>query len=293
MKNKKIILWIALIIMAIVPVYAQQYNSENDFKFDWDPNVKNGIIITEYIGSKKEVSIPPTIQNNPVTGIGGEAFDSNKNITKVIIPNGVKTIMDGEFDKYNKLGAFCRCTNLTSVTIPNSVTNIGDNAFFYCTSLKNVTIPNNVTSIGKDAFSKSGITSITIPDSVTFINNSFSECEFLTSVTIGNRVKVIGADAFSRSGITSITIPDNVIEIEQNAFIYCTSLASVTIGKGVTTIRASSFVGCEKLISVTFQGKISDFWDSFPGDLRSKYLANDGGSGTYKRLAGGEVWKKQ
>jgi len=63
------------------------YNSESDFQIDWDKNVKDGVIITKYIGTKNEVNIPPSIQNNPVTGIGREAFRYNKNITRVTIPN--------------------------------------------------------------------------------------------------------------------------------------------------------------------------------------------------------------
>ena len=122
------VLWIALIITAIIPAYAQQYDSEKDFQIDWDKNVKDGVIINKYIGTKKEVSIPPSIQNYTVTGIGYEAFKDNKNITKVTIPNGVISI-DG----------FSGCTSLTSVTIPNSVTSI--DGFSGCTSLTSVTIP--------------------------------------------------------------------------------------------------------------------------------------------------------
>jgi hypothetical protein len=130
MKNKKIVLWIALIVTAIIPVYAQQYDSEKDFQIDWDTKVKDGVIITKYIGTKREVNIPPRIQNYPVTGIGRGAFDDNKNITKVTIPNGVISI-DG----------FDGCTNLASVTIPNSVTSIESWAFYGCTSLASITIP--------------------------------------------------------------------------------------------------------------------------------------------------------
>jgi len=103
---------IALIVTAIIPIYAQQYDSEKDFQFDWDPNVKDGVAITKYIGSKREVRIPPSIQNNPVTGIGKDVFRS-KNITKVAIPKSVTTI-EGS--------AFSDCSSLTSVTFQGSIT---------------------------------------------------------------------------------------------------------------------------------------------------------------------------
>jgi len=61
MKNKKMVLWIALIVIAIIPIYAQQYDSEKDFEIERDANVKGGVIITKYIGTKKEVRIPPSI----------------------------------------------------------------------------------------------------------------------------------------------------------------------------------------------------------------------------------------
>ena len=88
---------------------------------------------------------------------------------------------------------------MTSVTIPNSVTSIGEYAFCYCGSLTSVTIPNSVTSIGKGAFEGcSGLTSVTIPNSVTSIGGyAFEYCSGLTSVTIGNSVKYIGENAFA------------------------------------------------------------------------------------------------
>ena len=133
MKNRKRLLCTALIAVLAVTAYAQQYDSEKDFQIDWDANVKDGVVITQYLGTKKEVRIPPAIQNYPVTGIGNGAFSENTNITQVTIPNSVARIGYRAFD---------RCTSLTSVTIPNSVTTIGEVAFWQCTSLTSVTIPN-------------------------------------------------------------------------------------------------------------------------------------------------------
>ncbi|MBR7167829.1 MAG: leucine-rich repeat domain-containing protein, partial [Bacteroidales bacterium] len=98
----------------------------------------------------------------------------------------------------NNYGSFESCSGLTSVTIPNSVTSIGEETFYNCSGLTSVTIPNSVTTIGSCAFSScSGLTSVTIPNSVTSIGSSaFSGCSGLTSVTIPNSVTYIGISAF-------------------------------------------------------------------------------------------------
>ena len=120
--------------------------------------------------------------------------------------------------------AFYNCEVLTSVTIPNSVTNIDGWAFRDCSSLTSVTIGSGVTSIGECAFDGcSSLTSITIPNSVTSIGNfAFSGCSSLTSITIPNSVTSIGGYAFQNcSSLTSITIPESVTNIGNRAFEGC------------------------------------------------------------------------
>ena len=124
--------------------------------------------------------------------------------------------------------AFNDCTDLTNVTIPNSVTKIESYTFSGCRHLTSVTIPNSVTSIGSHAFSGcENLTSVTIPNSVTKIESyTFSDCTFLTSVTIPNSVTSIGECAFQYCPcLESITIPASVTSIGSKAFLSCGSTA--------------------------------------------------------------------
>ena len=178
--------------------------------------------------------------------------------------------------------AFYRCSGLTSVTIPDSVTSIGWGAFYGCSGLTSVTIPDSVTSIGEWAFSDcSGLTSVTIPDSVTSIGErAFHGCSGLTSVTIGNGVTSIGDRAFKDCSsltsviwnaenctsagsifsdclkLTNVTIGENVKTIPNYAFYGCSGLTSVTIGNSVTSIGNKAFSGCSSLTSVTIPDSV-------------------------------------
>ena len=178
-----------------------------------DPVEKNGIYYTLDIktltatvtnGSNRyqgNVNIPKTIWINGttynVTTIGVNAFGWCSELISVTIPNSVTRIA---------LSAFQNCYSLTSVTIPNSVSFIGEFAFGNCTSLTSITIPNKVTSISSSVFSGcSGLTSVTIPNSVTSIGEAaFYGCSSLVSVTIPNSVTSIGSEAFSGCNISKI-----------------------------------------------------------------------------------------
>ena len=168
--------------------------------------------------SLKDVTI-----GNQVTWIGDEAFYSCDSLTSITIPNSVTTIGESVFNFCDNLKEFKgkfisddgRCliidgvlkafapASLTEYIIPNSVTSIGDFAFYCCNNLTSVTIPDSVTTIGESAFAANGstsssLTTITIPDSVTSIGSyAFLFCDYLKSVTIGKSITTIGDGVFS------------------------------------------------------------------------------------------------
>ena len=228
-------------------------------------------------------NIPSTLGGYSVTSIGSFAFSGCTDLTSVTIGNSVTSI---------GYSAFYGCTGLTKIIIPSSVKEIDDNAFDICSKLirisvdpdnmvyhsqnnclidikekklirgcKNSIIPSDgsVTSISYAFSGCTGLTSITIPDSVTSIDDyAFWGCTGLTSITIPNSVTSIGSKAFSGcTGLISVTIPDSVTSIGSYAFSGCKSLTSVTIPDSVTSIGDYAFYGCTGLTSITISNSVT------------------------------------
>lgn len=136
------------------------------------------------------------------------------------------------------------CSGLMSVTIPNSVTYIGESVFSNCDGLTSVTIPTSVISIGKSAFNScSSLLSVTIPSSVTSIGEyAFWRCTGLASVTIGKSVTSIGNLAFNNcSSLSSVTIPISVTSIGSGAFNKCWGLQTIYVKSRIPVECAPNF----------------------------------------------------
>ena len=175
---------------------------------------------------------------------GWSKFIGCPSLTSLVIPDSVTNI--GDY-------AFSGCRSLTSLVIPDSVTNIGDYAFEGCGSLSSLVLPDGVTSIGKCAFRECGsLSSLVLPDGVTNIGgNAFADCKSLRSVVIPNSVTSIGGGAFGGcKSLHSVVIPDSVTSIGDYAFCGCSALSSVVIPDSVSCIGNRAFSGCTSLSSL-------------------------------------------
>ena len=171
------------------------------------------------------------------------AFENRINLKSIVIPDGVTHIAY----------SFDGCEYLEEVSIPNSLTDIGDYTFRNCKGLKEVNIPDGVKHIGEYAFAYcSSLTDINIPNSVEMIRSgTFYGCSSLTDINIPNGVTQISYHVFyGCSSLTDINIPDGVTLISSRAFSGCSSLTNINIPKGVTKIETETFYGCESLSSI-------------------------------------------
>ncbi len=163
-------------------------------------------------------------------------------------------------------------SNLRSIRIPESVTKIGESAFFNCLNLKEITIPNSVTYMGKGAFSTCyALTKVKISENITTIDESvFYGCENLKEITIPGSVTSIGNSAFSYCiSLESITIPQSVGHLGSNAFYACTNLKSITLSESLTTIEISMFSGCTGLTSIKIPSSVKSIGSSAFSDCTS------------------------
>ena len=208
-------------------------------------------VITAYTGCAAKVTIPSEINGIKVTAIGPSAFlgETNTTLTTIVIPEGVTEI--GE-------GALGWQENLTEVFLPESLTKIGSGAFAGCANLEKINIPKGVTEIDAHAFSECyALTEVTLPGNLTSISSGlFERCYALTSVTLPEKLTEIGDYAFSECySLEKINIPAGVTAIGFSAFFYCTSLTEVTLPEDVSYIDYDVFCDCYSLERVTFPSR--------------------------------------
>ena len=237
-------------------------------------------------------SLTSIVIPDSVTSIGYRAFYNCSSLTSIVIPDSVTSIGEDAFyncssltsieipDSVTSIGyeAFSGCSSLTEITLPfvgatkdgTRNTRFGyifgalqdgndyDYSYYVPSSLKTVIITGG-TSIGDEAFYNcSGLTSITIPDSVTSIESrAFRGCSSLTSIVVPDSVTSIGYQAFAKTNLTSIVIPDSVTSIGYQAFGSCTNLTSIVIPDSVTSIGYQAFGNCTNLTSIVIPDSVT------------------------------------
>jgi hypothetical protein len=228
----------------------------------------NGALaITGYTGPGGTVVIPETTNGYPITAIGDLAFFYCGSLTNVVIPQSITNI---------GIEAFDNCSSLTGFTVDalNSFYSSVDGALFdkqQTTLIQfpeaiagGYAIPGTVTNIADFAFDYcTGLTLVTIPDSVLRIGNvAFDSCDSLTNVTIGNNVTYIGGNAFSFcTRLPNVTVPDSVTTLDSAAFEDCASLTGLKIGNQVRSLGNGAFSSCASLTNVTMPVSVKAIGD--------------------------------
>ena len=170
---------------------------------------------------------------------------------KVVIPNSVTEIGGNAFEG---------CSELSAIEIPNSVNKIGYAAFRNCKALKSITIPSNVGTISGEAFNGcSALTSVTIANGVRNIGSyAFANCSSLTKIVVPDSVRNMGDFVFySCSALESAKLSENVATIPYETFYNCYSLKSVAFSSSLTSVEEQAFVNCKSLTTITFPKTIS------------------------------------
>ena len=197
----------------------------------------------------------------------GTEYNRN-NIKAVILPEGLESIGNPN-DSYDP-GAFAYCENLTTVTLPSSVTSIGGRAFYNCSGLEEINLGNctSLESIGTDAFYKcTSLTSITLPAGLQSIGNSAFASSGLTEIDLGNCTKLttIGDAAFNNcTGPTRVTLPSSVTTIGNLAFQNCTSLKEINLNgcASLESIGVGVFQNCTSLETITLPSTVTEIGNS-------------------------------
>lgn len=246
----------------------QSISREFCYEILWDGTCS----ITDYTGSASHLIIPSEIDGYPVSSIGNYsspigivgAFEGNKNLISVTVPEGVT---------YVAYRAFYGCKNLTTISFPDTLTGIGSDSFMSCTNLTNIHLPESVTEIGANAFTDCPDRAFATYNNAKYLGTKANpyihlmDAENVKKVVIHPQTKHISDYAFSGcKNLAIMDIPSGVTTIGACAFQSCSSLTSITIPESVTGIAYSAFSGCSKLSYHTYDGA------SYLGDGTNFYL---------------------
>ena len=219
--------------------------------------------ITGYSGSVSALAIPQTIDGHKVVAIGNSAFKGTC-LVNVTIPDTVTEIGDL---------AFAYCEQLSSVQLSNSLVSLGHDVFLSCTSLTSIRIPKSLESVSifyggpfKDC---SALQNVELESGMTKIpNDLFKGCSGFTTITIPDTVTEIGEAAFAYTNLTSIVIPDTVTDIENNAFSNCKQLSSVQLSNSLVSLGHDVFLSCTSLTSIRIPKSLESVSNIYGGPFK-------------------------
>jgi hypothetical protein len=228
-------------------------------QFGVSTNADGTLTINNYTGAGGDLIIPTNLNGSTVSGLGFQAFAHNTNITSVTIPGSISNI--GE-------AAFSFCEALTNAVFESGTTVVPNVIFFACDNLVSVSIPEGVTSIGFNAFDSCAFTSVSIPDSVTNIGNQAFGGTALTNVPVLSNVTSFGDGIFEDCpNLTNITL--SYPTIPYGMFAACSGLTNLIIPSNITDIGPSAFSQCTNLISVTIPDSVTNIESSAFSDCTS------------------------
>ena len=233
----------------------EQEISVGDYKYAYTVNADGSTAtITEFRGpvdpkntGPYDIDIPEKLGNYTVTVLGEDSFSTD----------------DFDSPLYD-----IHHTKIHSVTIPQSVTSIGKDAFAQCRALQSLTIDDAATSIGDWAFDECyKLTTLSLGKKITTIGDyAFYDCRILNNVTIPQSVTSIGDQAFGCCyGMDSFTIKDAATSIGEYAFFDCQSLTTLSLGENITTIGDDAFRSCYKLETITLPAGLASFGNCLIG----------------------------
>ena len=220
------------------------YSSYTEYAIDFDSGCSGNIVVPS--------SVTYGGTTYTVTAIGDNAFSNSKTtsgaITSVSLPNTIQRI--GNYAFGSAYSSKSKCT-MPTITIPTSVTSIGDGAFRN-SGIQSITIPSTVQYIGNSICSNCENLKKVVMEISNIKSNAFSNCISLTSFELNANNTEIGYNAFGKcTGLTDLELGENVKSVGANAFVGCSNLQSVKIGSKVTSIESSAFSGCLKLESIS------------------------------------------
>ncbi len=304
-KTKRIAAFLtAMITMLALSAFFCFENAYAEISGKWEyEEVNGGAKIIGYLGNTTSVTVPSKLDNGLlVNSVAGLGISASKKLESVTFSSGIKKIESSAFKNYQKLskvvfsgssiqtieaGAFEGCAALTSISLPSTVTTLGEGVFmnctgltgvrmvckvktipsrtfFGCTALNSVTLPNYATEIGDNVFvGCTALTSVSLPDTLKSIGaNTFSGCTSLISPTFPGSLTDIGAFAYKDcKTISNVFIPNTVKSIGEGAFSGCSTLEAAYLSPSVQKLGMSAFANCKKLKKIVFGGDYYGFKD--------------------------------